>query len=493
MATFSIIPGAASNTQLRALLIARDAQTEPTVQARASSGSAQAIIALPEILANSPQLVDALRAARVLVRRIEVNIVNAPATSMRVAIDVTLDGQLQTISLTTLPRALPPEGLSFIVASCFDREFNMGDKLRAAMSSVLVDHPAASFQLWIGDNVYVDVPGFGDENLPYRQTVDRYLTYLLQSSYASARQLHPNFTTYDDHELWNDYPEEQFQLPRTKGAQRQGYIAAAQDCLALFQSNLNLNLASHDGLSFRIEFTQVSFFVADTRTRRDRADKAGPGSKMMTDADLIALENWCSQLTQPGVLVLGQPLWIEPFNTALLNLVTADHNPPFFRAQYERVWAALRAAPFDILILTGDIHYSRLMRLSMQNAENRKVFELVTSPAAEIPTLASTVGHVLGAAVKQDRTACEAPSLVAGSVQKLKAEALFATSSPNSFARVTLRPLGRSGIKVGASFVDYARGPAALAPAERVKGVPVWGTKVYSTCHEPSVCVLRMR
>lgn len=495
MATLSVIPGAASVDRLSALVIARDARAEPIVRVQSARGVAQASVPrAPGVVARSPDLARALRDARVIVRRFEVTIANAPAEGTKVRIDVTVDGLTQTLRLDTLPRSLPEEGLSFIVASCFDAQFKMGEKLRAALDSELAGHPSARFQLWVGDNVYLDVPGFSSENLPYAQTLQRYLEYFLGSSYAEARRLHPNFTTYDDHELWNDYPEEQFQLPRSREPERAGYERAALECLELFQSNLNMNRVSDAGLSFRIDFDEVSIFVADTRTRRDPASAAASGKvPMMAAEELNALEAWCRDIWLPKVLVLGQPLWMAPVDTTAFGGV-ADHNPPFFRAQYERIWRALRQSPYDVLVVSGDIHYSRLMQLSMYNAANRNVFELVTSPASEIPTLFSTIGEfVFGTEPEQDRVSAKAPSVVAGSAQNLKARCLFGTTSPNSFARVTLSRLGSSAVKVGVSFVEYTRGPAALARAETIEGVPKLGTKNYAFCDEPSACVLRMR
>jgi hypothetical protein len=488
MATFSVIPGAASSGELQALIVARGAQGEPSVSARAARGTATVASAAPGILARSPRLAAALAAARVSVRRVVVSIPDAPPEGTSVSLDVRVDGATQSLQLATLPRALPEEGLSFIVASCFDREFKLGARLRAAFQTPLRDHPAARFQLWIGDNVYMDVPGFSQDDRPYDQTLARYLDYLLGDAYVSARALHPNFTTYDDHEFWNDYPEEQAQLPRSKPPERAGYIDAAHDCLELFQACINPRRASANGLSFQLDVAPVSFFVADGRSRRDLATASSP--RMLSEDDLRAFEAWASNLNGPGVLVLGQPLWIDPIDSLFLG-IKADHNPPFFRAQYERIWSALRSAPFDMLILSGDIHYSRVMRFSLLGAEDRRVFELVTSPASEIPTTSSTVGHVLGFPLKQDQAACKAPSAVPSS-QKLRAESLFATNCSNSFARVTLRRAGPD-VELGVSLVDFSQAPDTFARAAPLAGVPKWGTKNYDVCHEAKVCRLRMR
>jgi hypothetical protein len=491
MGNFNIIPGAASTGQIRVLVVARGAAAEPVVRARAV-GVANVGVAVdtPPV---SARLAQAMNDERVIARRVVVTLAPPPPNGARVSIEVAIDGALQVVELSTLPAALPPDGISFVVASCYFSGFKHGAMLNAALRTRLGELPPL-FQLWIGDNLYMDVPGFGvfAGDHPYRQTLDRYLSYFLQGSYPTARALHPNFTTYDDHELWNDYPESQVWLPRSRGAERDHYVAAALECIDLFQASINPPAASANGRSFRIDFSQVSFFVADTRTRRERADQhAGPSPKMMTDEDLQALVAWAQALDRPGVLVLGQPLWMEPVDFAVG--IKADHNPPFFRLQYEAIWRAIRAASYDILVVSGDIHYSRFMKLTMQNADNRQVFELVTSPAAEIPTSLSTVGGLLGFGQSQDESSCKAPGAVPGSAQQLKAEYLFATSASNSFALVTLKPGAARSVGVGASFVDYVPTPR-FAKAQKLSGVPKWkSTRDYEQCNEPRICVLRER
>ena len=488
MATLAVIPGASSSTVVRALVIARDASREPNITARAE-GATQVTVAVDAPPVSEP-LANAMRGARVIVRRVVVSL--AVAETTRITIAVSVDGASQVVTLATLPTQLPAEGLSFVVASCYSNGSKHGALLNAALRTRMSE-VAPLFQLWVGDNLYMDVPGFGvfSGDHPYEQTLDRYLNYLLDGAYPSARAVHANFTTYDDHDLWNDYPEMQSWLPRTQGSARAQYVAAGRACLDLFQASVNPPPASANGRSFRIDFSQVSFFVADTRTERQRDTQQNPPPKMMTDEDLGALVAWAENLDTPGVLVLGQPLWLEPVSHTLG--VKADHNPAFFRMQYERIWQAIRAAPYDILVISGDIHYSRFMRLTMQNAGNRKVFELVTSPAAEIPTVLTTALEVLGFSTSQDRAACVAPGAIAGSAQKLKGDYLFATSAQNTFALVTLKPSPGRSVQVGAAFVDYVPTPR-FARAEKLEGVAKWSsTRDYAQCNEPRICVLRER
>ena len=62
-----------------------------------------------------------------------------------------------------------------------------------------------------------------------------------------------------------------------------------------------------------------------------------------------------------------------------------DVNPPDYPEDYRALWGALFAAPYDILVLSGDIHYSRIASVSREPLSHTRVFEVVSSPLALIP------------------------------------------------------------------------------------------------------------
>lgn len=474
----SVIPGAASQQELQALVIVHGPAI-PRVSIRSALG--------PSPITEVRSLVTSGKLQAELTRRrlqfYHLRLRGLPAGSS-VDFEVHAGTETERLALRTLPNHIPEEGIGFIVASCYFDGFHHGAQLRAAMSQpVLGLRPA--FQLWAGDNLYLDVPEFGWASAPYRDTVQRYIDYFVRSEYKHARGLHAAFSTYDDHEFWNNFPESQFWLGRSSGSDRADHIEAAQGCLKLFQASVNPDPVA-DGLSYRIELPPVSFFVADMRSCRTTHDATQP--RMMTPGDLQALIEWAHTLRGPGALVLGQPLWIARGGYS-------DYNTSFFAAEYRAIWKALREAPYDVMVITGDVHHSRVLKFSFDEAPDCAVYEFCTSPASHIPTQASIAGF----GHSQGRGKLNVPQSIEGAGQKVKAQCLFATTVPNGFGAIRMHPLAHGAVAVGGAFIDYVGQHAGQihstgpAPAEVVRGTPAWTAREYTQCHEPRMFTLRKR
>ncbi len=359
------------------------------------------------------------------------------------------------------------------MASCYYDFFHRdADYLETLKSSYC---KGTAFKLLIGDNLYVDVaPDQRYIQGGYRETVALYLRYFWHSGYADVLAHSPNFTTWDDHEFWNDYPERQCHLARTSGKDRKEYVRAGQECLKYFQAVLNKDLPDGSNLSYRIEDTPiVTFFVADMRSARTRV-KDSPRS-MMPEEALADLEEWAHSLTRPGVLVVGQPLWIEEGSSS-------DHKPPDFVLQYERIWRAIAGAPKDILIVSGDVHHSRILEIGLGN--NRNVYEFVTSPACHVP---KELTIVLGSYSSQGRDKLKVPeSVPVGNAQgpALKPRLLrylFGTSVPNTIGVLKFRANPNGKVSVGCSFLDCLKRRPAKAEPLKINSRKV--DPAYRTCH----------
>jgi hypothetical protein len=365
------------------------------------------------------------------------------------------------LDVQTLPELMPEEGVTFALASCFYRGYHDGDRLHTALATTRLGTPLVA-QIWAGDSLYLDVLDFGSHNPNHAhgQTVERYLEYFVDDGgYALARGRLPAFTTYDDHEFWNNYPEHQAWLVRSAGAFHAPYAAAAQECLTLFQSSLNPPPVVPGGRSFRFELQPLSFFVADTRSARTRFE--GGAGRMMRPDELAALEAWARGLAGPGVLITGQPLWLAAGGST-------DFAPPSFAAEYAAIWGALADAPYDVLVLSGDVHHSRAVRVSVDGSSERRVYEVVSSPAAHIPTLHAVAG--IGNA--RGRGKVQAPGRVENAGRSLSAEYYFGTSAINTFGLVHFVPKPDEEVGVGVAFVDYGGPQPAFAANEPCETLP---------------------
>lgn len=363
------------------------------------------------------------------------------------------------IEVYTLPTALPPQGITVAVGSCFFEGFDAAMRLEQVLRQPWLGQRAL-LQFWSGDNVYVDIPSEGplSANQPYVHTLERYLKYFYGSAYMRARAAAPNYTTYDDHELWNNFPEAIWWLARTTEAERAGYTHAAWACLDVFQADLNpspdpslfgpVQDPARRGRSFHFELPPLSFFFADVRTNRQRL---APDARMLLPRDLAALQAWARRLTGPGVLVLGQPLCMNARETY-------DYNPPSFALEYQAIWRALREAPFDVLVVSGDVHHSRLLRCSFDAAPStRFVYELVSSPAAHIP---HTVASALPSFVAWPGSGrVSPPDHVKSSGQRVTLDYYFGTAAQNCMGFLSFVPGPDRSVAVRALFVDYEKEP----------------------------------
>jgi hypothetical protein len=375
----------------------------------------------------------------------------------------------------TPPTSMPAEGFSFVASSCYyDYRFHQQENYRNTILDAKRGHwfgTSPLFALLMGDNLYLDVvPRQREYKLDgVFETVKEYRRYLVKSRYAFALGEVPLFTTWDDHEFWNNYPERQFHLSRTKRRRRE-YMDAGKACLDLFQASLNPAPICPGTRSYRFEAPGVSFFVADTRSERTPFDK-GRG-RMFSAAELAEIVRWCRELDRPGVLVLGQPLW-------MMEGGKSDYNPPDFRHEYATIWKAIVDAPWDVLVMSGDVHFSRLV--SIRTPGQRIVHELVSSPACHIPTVFTIA---LGSYRDQDQGEVHAPLArkVRGKTYQLD-RYYFGTDSQNSIAQVHMRPARGGAVSVSCAFVDIAarRRPAAGAVDLELTGDTAGGGRARGT------------
>ena len=385
------------------------------------------------------------------------------AESSEYVVEDRTSGSLQELVLRTLPRHIGSEGLTIVVGSCYYEGFGKAAGYLAGLRSTRFSLPA--FKLLIGDNLYVDIgPTRPGRDTGYTETVDRYLTYFWQSWYADVLSTLPTFTTWDDHEFWNNYPEKQTWLLRSypSSAHRPVYIKAGNECLKLFQRTLNPPSIVTAGGSYIFEIPPISFFVADTRSGRTLHDD--PARRMLSSGELGALENWTAKLQAPGVLVIGQPLWLTKGGKS-------DYNPPDFEEQYARIWKALDKSRFDILVISGDVHHSHVLEIALRN---RIIREFVTTPACHIPTLGSIVGGTYREQ-GQDKVAVtdyvEIDAKTSGGVKPKLSRYLFGTDAKNTIAFIHFRLKTNTSIDVGGAFVDL---DARRVPQSAKADLPGW-------------------
>jgi hypothetical protein len=454
MSSLRLIPGAVNHSSVNALLLA-ERSLAPTV--RLGIGAGGPVIQL-QPQPYQPVDPSGLSVAAELVRhRVQVYTVKAtnltPATRYRLT--ASAGQEVVTATVDTWPVDLFGKSLTVAFASCYYDDYHRDAHYLAALKSGWIASP--SFKLLVGDNLYLDVgAGKWTQWGGYSETVSRYVRYFWTSGYAEVLGFLPTFTTSDDHEFWNNYPESQPHLARSLPPLREGYIAAGKTSLELFQLSLNPPPRVAGGVAYSFAIPPMEFFVADTRVNRTLHSHTP--QRMMPDDELQEFERWVWNLRGPGVFVLGQPLWIEFGNWK-------DYNPPDFEEQYARIWTALAGAPHDILVVSGDVHHSHLLELGLPG---RSVYEFVTSPACHIPSLIPFAG--------QGRSEVKFPEAVpldarrTGALKPRLSRYLFGTDAQNSFGLLhfSVSPAPATRVTVGAAFIDSVQNRPADAVAARL-------------------------
>lgn len=187
-----------------------------------------------------------------------------------------------------------------------------------------------------------------------------------------------------DHEFWNDYPNPPGFLPALwSGKVRDIWRECARKLFDAYQ----LPCGKTSGV-FDIG-QDLSVFILDTRLQRGR----GRDSQFTDDATMERLQRWLRELRNPGVLVLPAPIltrWqSRGFRALMVRLGLGDHTLAD-TGQYELLVRALNDCPQDIVIVAGDVHFSRLARF---NLNGKQVVEVVSSPLSCLPSAAAAANQ----------------------------------------------------------------------------------------------------
>ncbi|MBN8432225.1 hypothetical protein JF535_15355 [Microbulbifer salipaludis] len=251
-----------------------------------------------------------------------------------------------------------------------------------------------------GDQVYLDTayanrgwvltPGFGSANfsplaLRSETNIRRKLRRIFSREYRKTwrgglRQLlsaGQHYFLAGDHEFWNDYPNPPGFLPTLWSAKvRHIWRDCARQLFDAYQLP-DIQTCSRFDIG-----DDLSFFVLDTRLQRGR----GRDGQFTDAATLERLQQWLTGLRCPGVLVLPAPVltrWQSSGKRSLMvKLGLGDHTLAD-TGQYETLVRALNACPQDVLIVAGDVHFSRLARFELNG---KKVLEVVSSPLSCLPS-----------------------------------------------------------------------------------------------------------
>jgi hypothetical protein len=463
-ATFTILAGyaqAGSTEPTRLVVIARGRPAPRSIVVRARSTSGYAFTRPVRANEEPRSLCRALAEQGTSVFTVSLP---SPADEAPVEIEVTGSGTRATRTLVPLPSRCPPEGLPFVFGSCLyaylpDRSASLSAALGAERDA------GARLALFLGDNVYCDVhpTQVGPDAFAHVARIYAHAFGDPAGSGAALSQL-PTMVAFDDHDFYDGYPETQPHVARTWLPHvRERHVRAATEGIALFQAPLNPTPIVSSGRSYTFDIEPLSFFVLDLRTSRSRLDDPRP--RLTTDDELAAFESWARGLSAPGVLAIEQPLFLEDGSFH-------EPSPAAFHRQFDRILRALRDAPFDVLLLAGDLHWSQVVTLDV---DGRRVHEVTSSPLVRIPSFSrNMLARLLGTPDDQESQEVVIPKAVTRppyAVPLDVASYVMGTSVANGFSRLTARVVGASRVRVDVDFFDHVARRVAPCEPDRGRGM----------------------
>jgi hypothetical protein len=299
-----------------------------------------------------------------------------PRTSYSLALRVggSVEAKGAVSTLPTMLPSRPEKPFTVLLGSCFcaprDEEGAVGNTYFH-----LPPDERPDVKILCGDQVYLDYPTeqFLLRVRPHTAAemeikfFENYVRVWTQSGTAAGfNELLRNGANYfssDDHELWNNAPNwAPLVLDSWTATGRENWLRIGRELYHAFQSESPVE---------QFSVNPLSFCIADTRLNRDRNRQ-----NFMLDEDLQTVGAWIRGLQGPGVLVLGQPIFSERKN--FWGRFT-DWNLPNY-GQYGDLVQLLRSSKYNLVILTGDVHYGRVASCSL--AHGVELIEIISSPTA---------------------------------------------------------------------------------------------------------------
>jgi hypothetical protein len=311
-------------------------------------------------------------------------------------ITATVDGTPATLRTRTLPNEIPQDldrWFNVLLVSCFHQAEDRGG-LAGTIVSQLSAISKPHLTLLAGDQVYLDLPTLREfENntawLAQKFEEDYTLNWAGPLAYTEVLKAAPSVSVPDDHEYWNNFPHHCTIINNTYSDEGQRrWELAARTVFEGFQRQYPFET----GDPFIIDVDPLSFFLADTRSNKDRNL-----AQTMSDASRQKLDEWVTRVIEEerfGVFLSGQSLLRGRAHHILgvdSDYAVDDYELPDY-GDYPEIVRSLKRledAGRPVLLLTGDVHWGRVAK-ALDNRTGRVGFwEVISSPASLVSNFAA--------------------------------------------------------------------------------------------------------
>lgn len=259
-------------------------------------------------------------------------------------------------------------------------------------------------KIFSGDQIYADVPAAFNSISPKMLYQDRYQKAFQADRLGGLLKKGANVFTCDDHEYWNGYPESMPYLTRSWSENKSNWEKCGQE--AFWRNQGVMNMIGDSPLEFErcwasYKLAGIDLFISDTRTDRTNRDANKPHT--LSAPQKSALISWINTVERIGLLVIGQPLMQGPIK--LVNTLF-DNALEDYKREYQELLSNLvnniNERGVSFIILTGDIHWGRLVYWVPPKNSQAKLIEFVASPLARVGGINSLLSTEYNVGVPED-------------------------------------------------------------------------------------------
>jgi len=295
-------------------------------------------------------------------------------------------------------RALPsevPDGttdsfFNLLLVSCF----HLGEDKTGRAGRLVARLPPRwrpHLSILMGDQVYLDIPTF----MNYENDA-QWLTGKFQEDYENNWRAKPGRNGYwdvlsaapsaaipDDHEYWNNFPHGAFYLPVLNDQEgRDRWEEAAASLYEAFQRPAPPTPPTPPTASgvVEIDVPPLSFLLIDSRTKRER-----DGSRSLYKDDLAKVRAWCKRVDQRGlfgVVATGQSLLADRHGRWRKRYVDSGLADFDDYADLVKEISALADTGRPVTLITGDVHWGRVVVGRRQGSGAASLYEIISSPSS---------------------------------------------------------------------------------------------------------------
>lgn len=277
-------------------------------------------------------------------------------------------------AFTTAPPA--PRDISFIHASCNYSKLKIltSKDVDVAWTRIgqLIPATRADFMIHCGDQIYADLPGVPDPDLPYFQR--EYKSAWERRATARVLAALPHYMMLDDHEIFDDFSNDAEFVGKPAGPIRDLALEAYRQ----YQHLHNPQPFPPPALYYTFEFGGVHFFALDVRSERWK----DMDPQIISVRQMAEFKAWLvAHAADPKFVITS-----IPFVAEVRDRDDKWCSPNFAPQREEIVTLIAEKGIGRLCFLTGDMHcsYHAEMQVTDLAGAVTTVHELMSSPINQV-------------------------------------------------------------------------------------------------------------